>query len=178
MRSSDDLAALVVAAIEDAVRASSRGMDPREIPAQRLPHPVRVLDQGAREELDDRCRHRLGQAGANGPHSRRGQDQFVGRAARHGRSARTAATPRSTSPAAYAASASRMSARAAESLRTASVSYSSAKSSGLPGAKGQGLHRCLSLQPVWPLAPHVQVGDSDATMGEKTKHAIGGDETH
>src|SRR5262245_4889130 len=88
-----------------------------------------VLDEGAGEELDDRSRYAFWQPGLYGSDDRWGQDQFVGLA--HERRARTASTPRTTSPAAKAASASRMSARASGSLSTASVSSSSARSTGL-----------------------------------------------
>ena len=76
-------------------------------------------------------------------------------------SVRTASTPRTTSPAAYAASASRMSARAVGSLRTARVSSSSARSSGLDDHRGSatvagdGHSLVLALDPVDDVAEVV-----------------------
>jgi hypothetical protein len=50
-----------VDSIEDAVGAAPRGVDAGEIPAQLLADPMRVLEQGSGEELDDRRRYLLGQ---------------------------------------------------------------------------------------------------------------------
>src|SRR4051794_15698042 len=95
----DHLAGGFVDAVQDAVGAATGGMDAGEVSAQGLAHPMRVADQRAREELDDGRRHGLRKLVLQGPDYRWGQDQFVRlRGFGHRRSARTASTPRTTSP--------------------------------------------------------------------------------
>ncbi len=95
----DHLVTVVVGAVEEPAGAALSGVDAGEVSAQRFPDSVRVVDQGTAQELDHGRRHRFGQTwfGRRGP--RVGQDELV-RLVRcgHGQSARTASTPRTTSP--------------------------------------------------------------------------------
>src|SRR6478736_10486736 len=107
----DDLPVFFVDAVQHPVGTSSSRVDARQVSTERLAQAARVVDQGRGEELDH-CSRDTGKSRLDCSDSRRGQDQLVGGALGHGRNARTASTPRTTSPAAYAAAASRMSAKA------------------------------------------------------------------
>lgn len=58
----DDFTLRLVDSVQDAVGAAARGVDAGEIPAQLLTDPLRVLDQGSGEELNDCRRDALGQS--------------------------------------------------------------------------------------------------------------------
>jgi hypothetical protein len=107
--------------------------DPGQVATQRFADSKRPPGQGGRQEVDDGAGDRLRKLLGRRAAGRRREDELVllSLGSAHRRRRRMASTPRTTSPRAYAASASRMSARAAGSLRTDSVSSSSARSSGL-----------------------------------------------
>jgi hypothetical protein len=113
------------------VGAASGGPDPGRVAAEWLADLPWLLHERSREKLDHHPGNRLGQHVGQRSASRRGEDEFVLLAVAQRRRSRTAAMPRSTSPRAYATSASRMSARALASLTADTVSSSCARSSGL-----------------------------------------------
>src|SRR6478735_10980481 len=127
----DDLTRLLIDAIENAIGAAACGPDPDQIPSQRLAGAMGADDQSRGQELDHGGSHRVGDPGTDRPLGARCQNEVVAAGLRHERRRRTASTPRRTSPRAYAASASWMSAKASGLLSTSTVSSSWARSSGL-----------------------------------------------
>jgi hypothetical protein len=70
----DHLASGFVDPVQDPVGASTGGVDAGQVSAQGLTDPMRVADQGAGKELDDRRRHRLRKVVLEGTDRRWGQD--------------------------------------------------------------------------------------------------------
>ena len=94
----DDFAKVFPDAIKDPISTPTRRPHPRQVIAQRLASPGRLLDQCGSEELDDSHLNRLRQFPGQCPPRRRGKDKFVGPLLAHRGSRRTASTPRMTSP--------------------------------------------------------------------------------
>ena len=128
------LAGFVVDSIQDAIGATSSTVDAREFVAELASDALRVLDQCAGDEIDNGGTHRLGELLGDRSRCWAGHDEFVallGHCVVGGRSARTASTPRTTSPDATAASALTRSLTASASLRSSRVSSKLSRSSGL-----------------------------------------------
>ena len=94
-----DFALGLVDPVQNSVRAAPGRVDAGEVPTQLLSDTLRFLDQDIGEELDDGSRYSLWKPGLDGSDSGWGQDELVVGLA-HDRRARTASTPRTTSPAA------------------------------------------------------------------------------
>ena len=94
----DDLAWVVSEPVEHPVGAASGRPDPREIAAQGLADPAWPLNERSGEEIDHGPGDRLGQNVGQRPAGRWGEDELVLVVVGQRRRARTASTPRSTSP--------------------------------------------------------------------------------
>ena len=74
----DHLSEVVVDSIEDAVGATTSGVDTGKFAAERLSDALRVRNQGARQELERCSRGGLRQGVLERSDGRRGHDEFIG----------------------------------------------------------------------------------------------------
>lgn len=92
-----DLSTVMVDPVQDPVGAAPGRPDPIKVFAERLADSMRVVQQCRRDEVDDGGRDGLRQFVSYRASSRGREDDLIGRVG-HGRSWRTASTPRTTSP--------------------------------------------------------------------------------
>jgi hypothetical protein len=103
----DDLVARLLDLMQDPKRSAPCGPDALELVPEGLADALRVLDQRARDEVDDRSGDGFGHMFGDGPCRGPGHDTLNTRRVRRAglqwaRRLRTASTPRTTSPAATA----------------------------------------------------------------------------
>ena len=89
----------VVDAVEDSIRTSARRPDACKVEPQRLADPLRILDERSGDELHGCARDGFRQLFTQRSSRGRGEDELVRRVVHERRSARTAPTPLTTSPA-------------------------------------------------------------------------------
>ena len=95
-----DCSFVVVDSVEDPVGATASAVDPCEFVSQFLADSFRFEEEWSGDEIDDCCGNGLGKVFGDWSSCGTSHDKLVWFAhlARFGRSARTASTPRTTSP--------------------------------------------------------------------------------
>jgi len=129
-----DCAFALIDSIQDAVAPAAGAVDTGEFVPEFATDATGILDQRPGDEVDDCSADRLGHRLRDRPRRRTGNDELVAVLAHDrgdDRNARTASTPRTTSPAATAASAWTSSLMASWSPSSSRVSSRLPRSSGL-----------------------------------------------